>query len=113
MRISDWSSDVCSSDLPDVAFQRRDVEVAEKDGRLAELFRPARHPFQKRQLLPELGVGLEVGCLAPGGDVDVLEPDSAIEQRADMPRLALVLPVLGGILANRHARKSVGQGKGV
>src|SRR3546814_13470120 len=64
MRISDWSSDVCSSDL--------------------------------------LGVGLEVGCLAPGGDVDVLDPDSAIEQRADMPRLAIVLPVMGVILANRH-----------
>src|SRR3546814_2744072 len=81
---------------------RRSSDLAEKDGRLAGLFRPARHPFQKRQLLPELGVGLEVGCLAPGGDVDVLDPDSAIEQRADMPRLAIVLPVMGVILANRH-----------
>src|SRR3546814_17274863 len=76
MRISDWSSDVCSSDLldgrvaddidellvaPDVAFQRRDVEVADQDGGPVALLGPARHTLDEVELLAELGIERAVG----------------------------------------------------
>src|SRR3546814_9748194 len=65
MRISDWSSDVCSSDLrdvraavaarrvPDVGVCGRDVEVAAHDQRLAWLAglrQPAPQPREPREL---------------------------------------------------------------
>src|SRR3546814_439015 len=37
MRISDWSSDVCSSDLGNQGEQREDQRGAERDGRAADL----------------------------------------------------------------------------
>src|SRR3546814_2714040 len=32
---------------PDVAFERRDVEIAEQDRRLAQFLGPPRHPFEE------------------------------------------------------------------
>src|SRR6185503_20577762 len=53
---------------PDVAFERGDVEVADDDGWLVESLRPARHPPDEVELLPELGIDRTVGRVAPGGD---------------------------------------------
>src|SRR5204863_3718637 len=41
---------------PDVAFQRRNIEVANDDRRLVEPLRPARHALDEVELLAELGI---------------------------------------------------------
>src|SRR3546814_9475297 len=48
MRISDWSSDVCSSDLRDFGAAGRGVKFGTRDG----VERPRLH-----QIEPELGIG--------------------------------------------------------
>ena len=73
---------------PDVAFQRRDIEVADDDGWLAKAVRPAGHAADEVELLAELGVLLAVGNVAPGRHIDIFDPDSAFEPRADMASLA-------------------------
>src|SRR3546814_8475239 len=59
MRISDWSSDVCSSDLRDVrisganADAKRLIEVVGKSGQTVDVRRPYVTPF--RRVLGEIG----------------------------------------------------------
>src|SRR3546814_11039153 len=59
MRISDWSSDVCSSDLRDVrisganADAKRLIEVVGKAGQTVDVRRPYVTPF--RRVLGEIG----------------------------------------------------------
>ena len=91
--------------VPHVAFQRRDVEVADDQSRLSQLFRPARHPLDEVELLAELGVERAVGNVAAGGDIDILEPDAAVEPGADMARLAIVLPVVAPGVVKRQPRQ--------
>ena len=64
--------------------------------------RPAGHALDEVELLPELGVERAVGDVAAGGHIDILEPDPAFEPRADVPRLAIVLPVVAAGLGERH-----------
>src|SRR3546814_761300 len=77
MRISDWSSDVCSSDLLDLL--RNDVVRAHRD-LLAR--QPRQHPAQP---------GLAVGALVAAEELDrrrlvrVDEIETAEDQRADDP----------------------------
>ena len=88
---------------PHVAFERGDVEVADHQSRLAQLFGPAGHPFDEVELLPELGIDGAVGDVAAGWHVDVLDPHSALEANADVARLAIVLPVVAARFVQRQA----------
>src|SRR5690348_8867281 len=88
---------------PDVAFERSDIEIADDDRRLPQPFRPARHPADEVELLAELGIDGAVGRVAASRNVDVLEPDAALEPDADMPRLAIVLPVVPAGVLQRHS----------
>src|SRR3546814_3123978 len=67
MRISDWSSDVCSSDLIDGAIgdlEIRDVALAlADDGRQAA--QAARRIGDHQMQPPDMDVGI-LGCLLPG-----------------------------------------------
>src|SRR3546814_14018084 len=56
MRISDWSSDVCSSDLPDPT--RRRAEIAEALVRVAN--RDGLHAVTMRSVAAEAGVSLRL-----------------------------------------------------
>src|SRR3546814_7343132 len=56
MRISDWSSDVCSSDLADIAHHTRMVAVIAAMGRKVEGHRKAL--LTRRQIAAVEGVGL-------------------------------------------------------
>ena len=87
---------------PHVAFQRRDVEVADDQSRLSQLFRPAGHALDKVEFLAEFGVEVAVGNVAAGRDIDILEADAAVEPGADMARLAIVLPVVAPGLVQRQ-----------
>ena len=88
---------------PDIALQRRDVEVADDQGRLGKPFRPARHALDEIQLLPELRIDLAIGNIAAGGHIDILDPDPAVEPDADMARLAIVLPVVAALVVQAAA----------
>ena len=44
-------------------------------------FRPARHALDEVELLAELGLTVAVGDVAAGGNVDIFEPDAALEPR--------------------------------
>ena len=48
----------------------------------------------KSSFWPNLGLRRAVGNVAAGRDIDILQPDAAIEPGADMARLAIVLPVV-------------------
>src|SRR3546814_17292451 len=54
MRISDWSSDVCSSDLRDVSGQKRVREWHDAGRCRIEI--NARWPFIRRQIIKDFGV---------------------------------------------------------
>src|SRR4051812_6295112 len=41
---------------PDIAFERGDVEIAYDQGRLGQIFGPARHPLDEIELLPEFRI---------------------------------------------------------
>ncbi len=104
--------DLCMADhveqglvAPHVAFERRNVEIADDQSRLSQLFRPACHPLDEVELLPELGVERAVGDVAACGYIDIFQPDAAIEPRADMARLAIVLPVMAPAVVKRQARQ--------
>ena len=63
---------------------------------------PAGHALDEVELLAELGIERPVRHVAAGRHVDILQPDPAFEPDADVPRFAIVLPVvLAGIL-QRH-----------
>ena len=63
---------------------------------------PAGHALDEIELLTEFRILLAVGDVAAGGDIDILDPDSALEPRADMARLAIVLPVVAARIGQRH-----------
>src|SRR5437762_4798213 len=88
---------------PDVALQRRDIEVADDDCRLIEALRPAGHSPDEVELLAELGIDGAVGRIAAGWNIDVLEPNPAVESNTDVPRLAIVLPVVFPRVLERYA----------
>ena len=90
--------------IVNVALQRRDVEIADQQRRAVKRVRPAGHPLQKVQLLAELGIGLAVGNVAAGRDVDIFQHQalSGTEQfDPDMARFAIGLPVIAGHFAQR------------
>ena len=68
-----------------------------------ERLRPARHPLDEIELLAEFGVDLAVGNVAARGHIDILEPHAVRQPHADMPRLAIGLPVEPVVLDHRHA----------
>src|SRR4051812_40718851 len=41
---------------PDIAFERRDIEIADDNRRLLEALRPARHSLDEIELLAELAI---------------------------------------------------------
>src|SRR4029453_7708340 len=69
--------------VPDVAFQGRDVEVADDQSRLSQLFRPAGHSLDEVELLAELWVLLAVGNIASSRDVNIFQSDPARPASAD------------------------------
>src|SRR5258705_4780060 len=88
--------------VPYVAFQWRDVEVADDDRRFGQRFRPARHALDEIEFLPKFRILVAIGNVAARGHVDVFEPDSAIEPNTDVTRLAIVLPVVAARIAQRN-----------
>ena len=56
----------------------------------------------KSSFWPNLGLSVAVGDVAAGRDIDILEPDPAFEPHADVPRLAIVLPVVLARVLERH-----------
>ena len=53
----------------------------------------------KSSFWPNLGLTVAVGHVAAGRNIDVLEPDPALEPGADVARLAIVLPVVPARIA--------------
>src|SRR3546814_17319403 len=49
MRISDWSSDVCSSDLTAAGFLKRKIREIVKDPETARLLSDIDHPFATKR----------------------------------------------------------------
>src|SRR3546814_2035497 len=80
--ISDWSSDVCSSDLPDGSESWRDVNV----GRLAGESGPRDAVLNDAERRDHY---------AEHGGVSRLAPEEAPGERADGPPLDLVLVQIG------------------
>src|SRR3546814_20593031 len=105
MRISDWSSDVCSSDLVDV------VEAGDRDHRSEDL---ALHDLVVLQGAGHHGRLVEeavaVGGPAAGGDLDVLAAGGALDEAGDAVALARRDERADLVLADR---KSVVSGKSV
>ena len=56
--------------------------------------------------MAELGVDRAVRRVAAGGDIDVLKSDSAVETHPDVPRFAIVLPVVPSGIAQRDAAEN-------
>jgi len=52
----------------------------------------------------ELGVEGPVGDVAAGRDIDILDPQPAVEPCADVPCLAIVLPVVAQVVVERQLR---------
>ena len=91
--------------VPNVAFERRDIEIADDRSRLSQLFGPAGHAFDEVELLAELGIEVRSGMSPPAGNIDILKPDAAVEPGADMARLAVVLPVVAAAVVQRKTRQ--------
>ena len=89
--------------VPDIGLERSNIEIADDQRRLAQILRPARHPLEKGELLREFGVERRIGDVAAGGHIDILEPDAARQAGADMPRLAIVLPIMAAVRVERQA----------
>src|SRR3546814_13896268 len=114
MRISDWSSDVCSSDLVTMKPQVR--EIALNDGEA--WFQVAKD--RARLFVVEVGdVRVRAVCTAFGvkrtaGGVDVHVPEGVVEARrvGDEGNIQCIAAGSRGFVA-RAARKSVGSGKDV
>src|SRR3546814_5328029 len=90
MRISDWSSDVCSSDLRDGG--EVDAEIRQLDGAVQRMEEALQRVADDRRLLEDLFLH-EVAVLALA--------DQRAGQRG-LPHLALDRPVLG--VVHRRAR---------
>src|SRR3546814_3994439 len=86
MRISDWSSDVCSSDLPDRSAAHRHAKLGEAVLRLVEIARHpafALHASQKGQ--PHQIAGQIIGPVMIGaGDILRLATVFPAQQRTAM-----------------------------
>ena len=65
-------------------------------------FRPAGHALDEVELLAELGIDGPVGRVAAGGHVDILQADAAVQANPDVPRFAIVLPVVAARVGERH-----------
>ncbi len=79
---------------PDIAFQWRNVEIADDDRGFSKRFGPARHPLDEIELLAELRVQFTVGHVTTRRNIDILESDAVRQPRADVPGFTIVLPVV-------------------
>src|SRR3546814_9117580 len=86
MRISDWSSDVCSSDL--IVFDFKAVDIA-----------PANYVSQQDALLADVGI-LEAGLTAQTDGYDAVCIDTVSDSGMAALRSLLDIPVIG---PGRHA----------
>src|SRR3546814_9456047 len=76
MRISDWSSDVCSSDLLAVLDRKRKLTFDERQRVAAELLEPPA--FEDRQpvaLARRQGFEIVAACQQLGRDIDLARTD--------------------------------------
>src|SRR3546814_5718352 len=124
MRISDWSSDVCSSDLqqftfygrvaddvqkllmaPYIAFQRRDIEVAAQNGGLVELRGPSDPSLQEIDLLPEFGILSPVRNLATPPNINAFKTNDIVQPHTSVAPLHIRLPIVAII----HAERKIGR----
>ena len=88
--------------VPHVGFERGDVEIADDQRRFVKRLGPARHPLYEGQFLREFGVERGIGHVAAGRNIDILEADAVGQARADVPRLAIVLPVVAAMRMQRQ-----------
>src|SRR3546814_13340762 len=77
----------------DTRFPYTTPSDLDEQGGEGERLGPARHPLDEIELLPEFGIERAIGDVAAGGHVDVLDPHPVRQPHADMPRLAVRLPV--------------------
>src|SRR3546814_3145718 len=107
MRISDWSSDVCSSDLEVAARVLERLQAADVDVPEVERRRAAVHPLGQR--LAGAAGRLDADGVEAGGDVEVREFRRLAEEVAVVGGEAL-RPVEEGVdagaLQDRQDRKS-------
>src|SRR4051812_4246037 len=61
---------------PDIAFEWRDVEIADHDRRAGARLGPAGHPFEEVEFLAELGIDRPVRRVAAGRNIDILQPNA-------------------------------------
>src|SRR3546814_12232801 len=90
MRISDWSSDVCSSDLPDQAADARDHQplVDEEVLHIFAVDHPDQDEHDERQRADDIGRGLRFGRHRP--DIELHLPALAQHRREVGERLGEV-----------------------
>src|SRR3546814_14032764 len=111
MRISDWSSDVCSSDLPHPACYEGLLALFEalEGEHWAEVY-----VRWELALLAELGFGLDLSGCAAGGDNDQLayvSPRSgrAVSLSAGAPYREKLLALPGFLVGRALGRASCGE----
>ena len=89
---------------PHIAFERRDVEIADDERRAINRIGPPRHAFEKIEFLAKLRVLLTVRNIAACGHIDILDHHVlADEFDAHMARFAIGLPVVARDFADRQA----------
>src|SRR3546814_9124778 len=86
---------------PYIAFQRRDIEVADQNGGLVELRGPSDHSLQEIDLLPEFGILSPVRNLATRRTINVFKTNAIVQPHAHVARFPIRLPIEAIILADR------------
>src|SRR3546814_17100389 len=108
MRISDWSSDVCSSDLPDTADAERWHDVDVSPGRLFVVGDPKQSIYRFRRA--------DIATILEARERFAPEAGGAVELTANyhtgQPTIGLVNRTFRP-LKHEAERKSVVEGKGV
>src|SRR3546814_19633924 len=86
---------------PYIAFQRRDIEVADQNGGLVELRGPSDHSLQEIDPLPEFGILSPVRNLATRRNINVFKTNAILQPHAHVARFPIRLPLEAILLAAR------------
>ena len=79
---------------PNIGFKWGDIEITSQNRWVSQCSCPLRHPPDKIELLPEFAILLPVGNVAACWYVDIVQPNAIGQPGADMPSLAIILPVM-------------------
>src|SRR3546814_18912460 len=104
MRISDWSSDVCSSDLGTVVSRSRVIDIVDKGHGRGAIVTAERLLFFNQEATPSVRLESSLFCRADGGFGGATKPgvkphqlperDKAFDLHvATLPQAALIYPL--------------------